>query len=297
MACSKGPLQASTRSAVSSWNFARVSFRSRCLGPSLVAVMKGRLIVVSWTADSSILAFSAASFRRCSAILSLDRSTPSVSLKVLTSQSMTRWSQSSPPRWVLPEVDFTSKTPVADLQHRDVEGAATEVEHEHCLVGPLLVEPVGEGGRRRLVDDAEHLEPGDLAGFLGGGALGVVEVGRDGDDGLVDGVAEEGLGVALQLLEDPGGDLLGRVGLAVDVDRPARPHLALDRADRPVRVRDRLALGDFADEHLAGLGKSHDGRRRTSALRVRDHRGLASLQETRPPSSSYRGRFRRPWTF
>ena len=73
--------------------------------------MNGRLIVVSWTAESSILAFSAASFSRCSAILSFDRSTPSVSLNDFTSQSMTRWSQSSPPRWVLPEVDLTSKTP------------------------------------------------------------------------------------------------------------------------------------------------------------------------------------------
>jgi len=73
--------------------------------------MKGRLIWVSWTDDSSILAFSEASFRRCMAILSFERSTPSVSLKVLTSQSMTFSSQSSPPSLVFPEVDFTSKTP------------------------------------------------------------------------------------------------------------------------------------------------------------------------------------------
>ena len=108
---------------------------------------------------------------------------------------------------------------LADLEDRDVEGAAAEVEDEDRLVGAFLVEAVGEGGCRRLVDDAQHLEAGDLAGLLGGGALGVVEVGGDGDDGLVDGVAEEGLGVALQLLQDAGRDLLGRVGLAVDVDR------------------------------------------------------------------------------
>ncbi len=167
----------------------------------------------------------------------------------------------------------------SDLEDRDVEGAAAEVEHEHGLVGLLLVEAVGERGRRRLVDDAEHLEPGDLAGLLGGGALGIVEVGRHGDDGLVDGVAEERLGVALQLLQDPRRDLLGLVGLAVDVDRPARAHLALDRADGPVRVRDRLALGDFADKDFAGLGKSHDGRSRAPAFCVRDDCGLARLQE------------------
>ena len=73
--------------------------------------MKGRLIWVSCTDDSSILAFSAASLRRCMAILSWDRSTPSVFLNSVTSQSMTLSSQSSPPSLVLPEVDLTSKTP------------------------------------------------------------------------------------------------------------------------------------------------------------------------------------------
>ena len=47
-----------------------------------------------------------------------------------------------------------------------------------------LVEPVGERGRGRLVDDAQHFEAGDLAGVLGGLALGVVEIGRNGDDRL-----------------------------------------------------------------------------------------------------------------
>ena len=92
-------------------NSERVSFISRCSGPSAVAVMNGRLIVVSMTWDSSIFAFSAASFSRCSAIRSFERSTPWEFLNSLTSQSMTRWSQSSPPRWVSPEVDFTSNTP------------------------------------------------------------------------------------------------------------------------------------------------------------------------------------------
>ena len=211
MACSNGPLHASTRSAVSSLNLARVSFTSRCLGPSEVAVMKGRLIWVSCTEDSSILAFSAASFRRWVAILSADRSTPSVSLNVLTSQSMIRWSQSSPPRWVLPGGRLHLEDAVADLEDRHVEGAAAEVEDEDGLVGALLVQPVGQGGGRGLVDDAQHLEAGDGARLLGRGPLGVVEVGGDGDDGLVHGVTEERLGVPLQLPQDAGRDLLGGV--------------------------------------------------------------------------------------
>ena len=42
-------------------SFARVSLMSRCFGPASVAVMKGRLICVSWVVESSIFAFSAAS--------------------------------------------------------------------------------------------------------------------------------------------------------------------------------------------------------------------------------------------
>ena len=72
---------------------------------------------------------------------------------------------------------------VADVEDRDVEGAAAEIV-DSDLAGLLLVETVGESCRRRLVDDAQDLEAGDLAGVLGRLALGIVEIGRNGDDGL-----------------------------------------------------------------------------------------------------------------
>ena len=73
--------------------------------------MKGRLISVVDVLESSIFAFSAASFRRWSAIRSLERSTPWSFLNSSESQSITRWSKSSPPRCVSPFVLRTSKTP------------------------------------------------------------------------------------------------------------------------------------------------------------------------------------------
>jgi hypothetical protein len=79
---------------------------------------------------------------------------------------------------------------VADVEDADVERAAAEVEDQHGLV-LLLVQPVGERRRGRLVDDAQDLEAGDLAGVLGRLALRVVEVRRDGDDRLGDLLAEE----------------------------------------------------------------------------------------------------------
>ena len=70
----------STRSCVSSSNLALVRFISKCFGPSAVAVMNGRLILVVVAEESSFLAFSAASFSLWRAILSLLKSTPSVLL-------------------------------------------------------------------------------------------------------------------------------------------------------------------------------------------------------------------------
>ena len=60
----------------------------------------------------------------------------------------------------------------------------------------LLVEAVGERGRGGLVDDADDVEAGDLAGVLRRLALGVVEVGGHRDDDVGDRLAEERLGVA-----------------------------------------------------------------------------------------------------
>ena len=94
---------------------------------------------------------------------------------------------------------------LAELEDGDVEGAAAEVvDGDGLLLLLVLVVAVGEGGGGRLVDDALDLEAGDLAGVLGGLALGVVEVGGHGDDGLGDGLAEVVLGGLLHLLEDEG---------------------------------------------------------------------------------------------
>ena len=187
---------------------------------------------------------------------------------------------------------------LTQLQHRHVERAAAEVEDEDRLVA-LLVEPVGERCRRRLVDDPQHLEAGDLAGVLGGVALGVVEVGRDGDHGLAHGLAQVGLGVGLQLLQDHGRDLRRRNDLVAGLDagvavrarrdlvgddllllgdlRGLAAHEPLDREDRVLGVRHRLPLGRRADQTLPILGEGDDRRGRATALGVGDDGGLSAL--------------------
>ena len=81
------------------------------------------------------------------------------------------------------------------LDDGHVERAAAEVVDEEPL-GPGLRRVVGQGGGGRLVEDADDLQPGELAGLAGGLPLGVVEVRRDGDDRLADRLPEFALGPA-----------------------------------------------------------------------------------------------------
>ena len=176
---------------------------------------------------------------------------------------------------------------LADLQDGDVEGAAAQVVDADLLVD-VLAEAVGQRRRGRLVDDAQHLEPGDPAGVLGGLALVVVEVGRAGDDGLLDLAAEVRLGDGLHLLEHQGRDLghrhdlvahleahrvvgplddavghhrLGLLHLVGEVEAADEP---LGRVDGVLGVGDDVLLGVVADQDVAVLEEAH-------------HRGVGAL--------------------
>ena len=167
---------------------------------------------------------------------------------------------------------------VAHLNDGDIEGAAAQIEDQDALVFLALFKAVRQCGGGRLVDDAQHVQAGDLAGVLGGLALSVVEVCRAGDHRIGDRLAQIGLGVALELHQDLGGDLLRGPLLAVDFDGPVGAHVALDGADGAVDVGDGLALGDFADQDFAGLGECHHGRRGAHAFGVDDYGRLATFQ-------------------
>ncbi|ELP44522.1 putative NAD-specific glutamate dehydrogenase [Mycobacterium avium subsp. paratuberculosis S5] len=168
---------------------------------------------------------------------------------------------------------------LADLEQRNVERAAAEVEDQDGLLLLALVQAVGQRGRGRLVDDAQHVEAGDLAGFLGRLTLGVVEVRRYGDDRVGDVLTQIGLGVALELHQHAGADLLSGVFLAVDLDGPVGAHVPLDRTDGAVDVGHRLVLGGLADEHLAVAGERDDGRGGPRALGVGDDDGVTALED------------------
>ena len=167
---------------------------------------------------------------------------------------------------------------VADLDERDVERAAAQIIDEDLLRLPV-VKAVGERRGGRLVDDAQHLQPGDASGILGRLALGVGEVRRHGDDRLRDALAEVRLRVAAQLLQDHRGDLLRRIALAVDFDLVIVAHLALDGEHRAARVDRLLPARGLADDALAALHEADDGGRRAPALGIGDDDRLAALHD------------------
>ncbi len=89
---------------------------------------------------------------------------------------------------------------IPHFQNGDVKGAAAEVIHGDLFVF-LFIESVRKRRRGRLVDDALHVEAGDLAGVLGRLALCVVEIRRHRNDRLFNLFSRFRLGILLELLQ------------------------------------------------------------------------------------------------
>ena len=155
--CRTGPIVFSRRSPTSCSSFARVSFSERCFGPEASAVTKGRLISVSIVVRQLALGLLRGLLQPLQRHLVLREVDPLVLLEL----------RDDPLDHALVEVVAAEvgvavrglhlDDALAHLEDRDVEGAAAEVVDRDRLV-LLLVEAVGEGGRGRLVDDAQHLE-------------------------------------------------------------------------------------------------------------------------------------------
>src|SRR3546814_345617 len=187
---------------------------------------------------------------------------------------------------------------VGDLDDRHVEGAAAQVVHGDLAVAAFLVQAVGQRGRGRLVGGALVGGGGVLAGVVGRLAWGVVEVGRHGDHGLGDFLAQVVLGGLLHLLQDARGDFLRGQLLAVAGRDPGiavvvlgvlvgdqadvlldfgvaelAPDPALDRVAGFLGGGDGLALGVRSSPHFAVLGSG-------------DYQLLGAVAPTFPADSS-----------
>ena len=94
------------------------------------------------------------------------------------------------------------KNAFVQLQDAEVESASAEIVNRYLGMIFELVQTVGQCRGGRLIDDAFHHEPGQLAGLAGGVALGIVEIGGDCDDGVCDRFAEKDFRVVFQLGQD-----------------------------------------------------------------------------------------------
>ena len=78
-----------------------------------------------------------------------------------------RMSKSSPPRKVSPLVDLTSNTP-SPISRIEISNVPPPRSYTAIvLVLLIFVQPVGERGRGRLVDDTQHFETSNFAGIFG----------------------------------------------------------------------------------------------------------------------------------
>jgi hypothetical protein len=86
-----------------------------------------------------------------------------------------------------------------------IKGPSSKIEDENVvLTDNFLVKTVCNGSRSGLADDTKNVHSKDGAGIgvLCSQSLGVIEVGKDGDDGVSDVVAQVGLSGLLRLKED-----------------------------------------------------------------------------------------------
>ena len=184
-----------------------------------------------------------------------------------------------------------------DSQQRNIEGTTTQVEDEHiALTLSILVKTVGDGSSGRLVDDTENVETGNQTSVLGGLALGVTEVGGDGNNSVVDGTTQVSLSSLTHLDQNHRGDFFGselllfalefniddglasllgdlegevlHIGLNLSiVETTANETLSIE--DSVERVHGDLVLGSITDQTL-GVGESNERGGSTVTLVVGD---------------------------
>jgi len=200
--------------------------------------------------------------------------------------------------------NLASRFPIVvmgDFKNRDVEGSASEVEHDDFLVF-AFVESVGQGRSRRFVDDPCHFQACDLARIFGGLSLSIVEVGWDRDDGFAHAVSEIGFGGLFELAQDLCRNLLRSELLVTDLDldvlvgpaddlvrnnllfgfdfRVSTAHKTFYRVDRATRVGDRLAASGLTDDGFAFVIEGNDARRQSVPFGIGNDLDLRTFHDS-----------------
>ena len=180
---------------------------------------------------------------------------------------------------------------ITDFKDRNVERTTTEVEDADLLFF-FLIESISQSCGGWLVDNSSDFKTSNLTGVFCRLTLSVVEIGRYGDDGLVDFMTEIVFCGFLQLTQNQRGNFRRRMILAVDIDlhvvrqRPydfvghhllfgldffvTTAHESFDRIDRILRVRDRLTFRWLTHKGFTLRGKRDYAGRRSAAFLIGD---------------------------
>ena len=189
---------------------------------------------------------------------------------------------------------------LADFEDGYVESAAAEIKYRNRFI-LFLVQAIGQCRCRRLVHDADHIQPGDLSGILGRLTLAVVEIGGHRNHGLLHFLTQVFLGRGTHLLQNHRRNLRRRIvpvahlymgipirGLADFVRdkldllldfRILPPHEPLDGKNGVFRIGDRLTLGNLPDKTLRVLAHRNHRRREPASFRIGYHLGLAAFHD------------------
>lgn len=116
---------------------------------------------------------------------------------------------------------FDLEDALFDGQEGNIESSTAKIEDEDvAFTNGLLVEAVGDSGGSRFINDTEDVQTTDGTSVLGGLALRIIEVSRDGDDGVGDVATEVRLGGFPHLGQDHGRNFFGGLGIRWSVKRP-----------------------------------------------------------------------------
>ncbi len=138
----------------------------------------------------------------------------------------------------------------------------------------FFIQAISQRGGGRFVDDAQYFQTGNATSIFSGLALGIVEIGRNGDNGLAHRFAQISLSIGFKFLENHGADFRGRIfsishddfnvaigrffdGVRDQLDNPLdfgivklTPHEALNGKDSILGIDHRLTFGYLADHAL-----------------------------------------------
>ncbi|KAG2351205.1 NAD-specific glutamate dehydrogenase-domain-containing protein, partial [Suillus spraguei] len=96
-------------------------------------------------------------------------------------------------------------------QEGHIKGSSTKIENEDVmLTDDFLVETAGDGSSSGLVDDMKNVHSRNGASIFCSLSLRVVEVGRDSNDSITDGIAQVGLSSLPYFKENHGRDIFRR---------------------------------------------------------------------------------------